>query len=322
MTLSKNTPAITVQPIHFEDHSGIAFERLAFAYLLRTNDWISLEWYGQTGSDSGRDIWGVRADDRNPKGRTFCALCANWRKLTITKVKGDLKKLKKGPTGYPDECVVIGGGAVAAKLRDAIKKELKQAGIAEYEIWSGPEFEERLRAKTESLLERFTSGKSFPDSSKDLHMYVNSIQAVNDDERLALLASLFDRPAFYTPFQMESSIPAFKKAITDTIETLNTGLHCLRDGTEIRRVPSRHHIQDLKISKVLSTIEKKLAKLRASYDVFVKNGDIKGCGCADPDCPVFQSSPMAIQQLDSLRAEILDAFRTVYPKFDVVMARH
>jgi hypothetical protein len=29
---------------------------------LAKREWCSLEWYGQVGSDLGRDIWGVRDD--------------------------------------------------------------------------------------------------------------------------------------------------------------------------------------------------------------------------------------------------------------------
>jgi hypothetical protein len=50
-------PAKTVQPIHFEDFDGFQFERLVFAYHARTDKWRSLEWYGQAGSDLGRDTW-------------------------------------------------------------------------------------------------------------------------------------------------------------------------------------------------------------------------------------------------------------------------
>jgi hypothetical protein len=46
----------TVQPIHFEDFDGFQFERLVFAYHARTAKWRALEWYGQSGSDLGRDI--------------------------------------------------------------------------------------------------------------------------------------------------------------------------------------------------------------------------------------------------------------------------
>ena len=43
-------PAQYVQSVHFEDFDGRQFERLVFAYLARTEKWLSLEWYGQTGS--------------------------------------------------------------------------------------------------------------------------------------------------------------------------------------------------------------------------------------------------------------------------------
>ncbi|MHB8521526.1 MAG: hypothetical protein ACYDH9_12315 [Limisphaerales bacterium] len=315
--MTKHQPNSTVRRIHFEDFSGTDFERLVFAYMLRTNDWFSLDWYGQTGSDSGRDIWGIREDDKYPKGQRVCALCANWQKLTKKKAETDLAKLKSCPDGRPDKCIVIGGGVVSAELRDAIKAEASKAAINVCEVWSGPEFEERLRCKAESLLKRFVGGEAFPDSPKELRLFVGSVQVENDDERLALMSSLFDRPAFYTPFYQESSVPAFKKAITDTIEALGTGVHRLRDGTEIRRIPSRHQIQSPEIKRELGAIEKRLAKLRATYDSLVKTGEIRLCGCSDPECPTFQPSPSAIQQMDQIRTRILDSFRKVYPKFDV-----
>ena len=45
--------SVTVNPVHFEDFSGEQFERLVFAYHLRTESWRELEWYGQVGSDLG-----------------------------------------------------------------------------------------------------------------------------------------------------------------------------------------------------------------------------------------------------------------------------
>ncbi len=315
--MNKYPASATVHPIHFGDLKASDFERLVFAYLLRTSDWLSLDWYGQTGGDAGRDIWGVREHDRFPKGQKLCALCANWQKLTKAKVKSDLGKLKKPPASMPDKCIVISGGSISAKLRDAIKQEATTSGVNDCEVWSGPEFEERLRNKAESLLKRFFDGEPFPDSAPELQHFVASVPAETDEERLALIASLFDRPAFYTPFHQESSVPAFKKAITDTIEALGTGIHRLRDGTEIRRVPSRHQVESPAARKALAAIERQVAKLRATYDTLVKSGEIRLCGCQDPECPVFQPSPVAIQQMDQLRTEILTSLRHVCPKFDV-----
>lgn len=310
-------PASTVHRIRFDDLSGSEFERLVFAFLLRTNDWMSLDWHGQAGGDSGRDIWGVREHDMFPSGQKVCALCANWQKLTLAKAKKDLKKLTTVTTGLPDKCIVIGGGIISANLRDKIKAAAAKLRIRECEVWSGVEFEERLREKAESLLKRFVGGEVFPDSVHQLQQFVGTILAETDDERLSLMGALFDRPAFYTPFNLESSVPVFKKAITDTIEALGTGIHRLRDGTEIRRIPSRHTIKSPETKKELATIEKRLAKLRATFDHLVDTKEIRPCSCKDPNCGTFMPSPSAIQQMDAIRTEILESFRKLYPKFDV-----
>jgi len=38
---------LLVNPIHFEDFGGRQFERLVFTYVLRTDRWRTIEWYGQ-----------------------------------------------------------------------------------------------------------------------------------------------------------------------------------------------------------------------------------------------------------------------------------
>lgn len=316
-------PNRIVQPVHFEDFDGHQFERLVFAYLLRTDNWLSLEWYGQTGSDSGRDIWGVRERDGNPKGQKVCIQCTNRKSLAYKKVQEDLKKIIGGPNGKPDAFIVVAGGAVSATLRDRVKKVCEQKQVYTSEIWSAYEFEERLRAKAEPLLKRFIAGDVFPDAPADLRTISQAISPQSDRETLALMAGLFDRPAFYTPFHQESSIPAFKKAITDTIEALNTGVHRLRDGTEIRRIPSRHSIKSPKIKRALSQIEGMLGELRARYDEYIKNGDIHPCGCNVPDCPVFSVTHQAAREMDYPRTKILEAFRRQYPAFEVKLGwRH
>lgn len=310
-------PNCTVQPVHFEDFGGHHFERLVFAYLIRTDNWVSLEWYGQTGSDSGRDIWGVRERDGYPQGQKVCAQCANRKSLTYKKVQVDLAKIISGPNGKPDAFIVVAGGSVSATLRDQTKKLCEQNQVYTNEIWSDKEFEERLRARAESLLKRFIEGEEFPDTPVDLRNFAEAITPQSDNEVLALMGGLFDRPAFYTPFHQESSIPAFKKAVTDTIEALNTGIHRLRDGTEIRRIPSRHAIQSAETRRILSQIEQMLGQLRAKYDESIKSGDIRPCGCDVPDCPVFFVSPRAASEMDRLREGILKTFHRLCPTFDV-----
>jgi hypothetical protein len=314
-------PSSIVNPIHFEDYDPRDFERLVFAFLLRTERWQTLEWYGQVGADLGRDVWGVRDSDEQQK-RTVCIQCANRRRVPLKKVLQDIDRVIAAPNGTPSEFLLIAGGAVSSRLRDAIKKYATQKQILACAVWSGPEFEERLRNNAESLLKRFAHGETFPDTVPEIRKLVESVSVAKDEEILVLMASLFDRPAFYTPFHQESSIPAFKKAITDTIEAFSTGVHRLRDGTEIRRMPSRHDLKSAGLRTSLSEIERMLCALRVKYDELLKSGDLRPCGCNDPNCPVFMVSPMAAREMDKLRTSILDAFRKIYPPFGVHLGWH
>ncbi|MBN1176577.1 MAG: hypothetical protein JXA51_02740 [Dehalococcoidales bacterium] len=306
-------PATLVQKIHFEDFSGEQFERLVFAYLLRTEQWSTLEWYGQVGADLGRDIWGEREDSKVK----VCVQCANRHPLSYEKIRKDLDKIVSAPNGLPNEFILVAGSNLSARMRDKVKIYAKNKDIYYCSIWSGQEFEEMLRAKAESLLQRFVRGEAFPDSPKEIQSFLSKLEPIDDNEILTLMAGLFDRPAFYTPFNQESSIPAFKKAISDTIEALNTGIHRLRDGTEIRRIPSRHQVKDKLIRDTLNKIERMLSKLRATYDIFLRQGEIKPCGCGDPDCPVFFVSPTAAREMDIIRVKILNEYIKIYPPFQV-----
>jgi len=145
-----------VHPIHFEDYSGIQFERLVFAYVLRMEDWDIIEWLGQTGDDDGRDIWGSKNDI------SYCYQCANYGKsVPFKKVTDDIDKLVKKRL-IPDYFIVICGGRVSASIRTAIKNYAGQYGIKETRVWSGAEFEERLRKDVPALVERFVEGIEFP----------------------------------------------------------------------------------------------------------------------------------------------------------------
>jgi hypothetical protein len=99
-----------------------------------------------------------------------------------------------------------------------------------------------LRLRAEYLLHRFVQGVEFPDVEADIQKFTDDFPDLSDADVLQLMASVFDRPAFRTPFQQESS-PCFSKAIEDTIGALNTGLWRTREGVEIRRIPSIHHLR-------------------------------------------------------------------------------
>lgn len=132
---------------------------------------------------------------------------------------------------------------------------------------------------------------------------------VDDDRILAALEVVLDRPALYEPFA-NCRNAYFGKAVSDVVEALNTGVHRLRDGTEIQRVPSRHQLKGKKAGEALAGIVDTLGDLRALHASLVERALINdGCGCA--------KNAEASAPLDELRRKII-AFHTVRPTF----ARH
>jgi hypothetical protein len=304
-------PATSVHPIHFEDLDGFDFERLVFAYHWRTDRWRSLEWYGQAGSDLGRDIWGVRED-----GETVCIQCVNRKNLTFNKVATDIAKVLKAPNGLPHRFRVVAQSKISAKMRDKIKPYVLALGVKECDAWSGTEFEEFLRHGAEVLLKRFFDGEPFPDIPGDLKKLAESASPQTDDEILALYVRVFDRPAFYTPIHQESNLGDFKQAITDTIQALGTGIWKARDGRVIEPIPSRHQLKSADLRAKLQTVEIALSRLRARYDEMTRTGVLRHCQCNDPNCPTFFFQPYdGAHELQRLRDEVVAAFGRAYPKF-------
>ena len=303
--------ATYVQPIHFEDFDGAQFERLVFAYHARTESWKSLEWYGQTGSDLGRDIWGVRGD-----GESVCVQCVNRTGLTFAKIRDDLSKVLRAPNGVPKRFRIVARSTVSAEMRDKIKAHVKSKAVTDCDIWSGKEFEEFLRHKAESLLKRFVGGELFPDAEPELTLFAQADGLVSDDDILAMMAKLFDRPAFYTPIHQESNLPDFKQAITDTIQALGTGIWKARDGQVIGRIPSRQELKSDILRAKVQAVEVALSRLRAKFDELIKSGVLTHCQCKDPTCPVYFFKPYgAAHELERLRRDVLTAFRDAYPGF-------
>jgi len=162
-----NPPTKLVHSIHFEDYDGKQFERLVFAYHLRTDQWRSLEWYGQVGGDLGRDIWGVRQDSS-----TICIQCANRRRVTYSKAIQAIDKVVTSRNGRPDIFKFVCACNVSAESRDKIKEYARTKGVSNCDIWSGPEFDEYLRARCETLIQRFVLGEISPDSAEELRRFV------------------------------------------------------------------------------------------------------------------------------------------------------
>jgi hypothetical protein len=155
-----------VRPVHFEDFSGKDFERLVFAYVLRSR-WPDAEWLGETGGDHGRDVWcpGRR--------KTTAFMCANFKTLTLAKVISDLNRLANLEK-RPAEIFVVCGGRVSAQLRVKVKEAAIKCGFNRITVWSGSELEERIRITAPDLLSRFCCGEEFPDTLEGLRVFAES----------------------------------------------------------------------------------------------------------------------------------------------------
>ena len=302
----------TVLPIHFEDRSGNEFERLAFAYFSRQKNWDKIDWRGQTGKDGGRDIWGQYNNE------SYCYQCANYQNLTEKKVKEDIDKLVKHKT-IPDNLIIVCGGKVSNDIRNKATNYAKSKNIKNTIVLTGVEFEELIRNNSPELIKRFVEGESFPETPSELIKLATELVVKNDKDIISLIAECFDRPAFTTYFRQESNIPNFEKAINDTIEVLNTGIHRLRDGTIIRTIPSRHKITDQNLKTELARITKLVVKLRDKFNDLRRKDEIKPCSCNQPNCPVWLLSNNACRIMDDLRREILDKFRQIKPDFNITI---
>ncbi|MEI6502784.1 MAG: hypothetical protein WCP21_17380 [Armatimonadota bacterium] len=308
----------TVGPVHFEDFSGEQFERLVYAYYWRTQRFDTLEWLGQLGSDAGRDILGVTQSDYG-RTETWCIQCANRKSLTYKKASDDMEKACNAATGKPDHFRFVIRSSVSAAMRGKIKKRADELELWDTQILTGVEFEERLRSACESLLRRFCIGEAFPDDPAALRAFIMDTAPANDQEWLAINAQVFDRPAFTTPFSGESSLPAFKQAITDTIEALNTGKYYNRRGDLIRDILPRHKMTDPTIKEGLASIVRHLTRLRRLYDEFIVSGDIRPCECHEDDCPVHMISHKAEETMERERHAVLDEYRLLWAPFDVTI---
>lgn len=173
-TGSRCLPSKTVRPIRFDELDGAEFERLVLAFLFVGYRWRTLEWYGQVGGDQGRDIWGVLEDERRAPGVTVCVQCANRVRLTSEKIRDDLRKLADAPEGLPDRYLVVSGGKLSAKLRDAIKAAARKHGIKDVDVWSGVDLEERLQSRAPQVLRRFFDGEHFPDDPATLRKFLET----------------------------------------------------------------------------------------------------------------------------------------------------
>lgn len=295
-----------VARVHFDDFSGEQFERLCFAYLLRRSEFSNVEWYGQLGADGGEDIVATRDD-----GTPHIFQCANYRRLTLAKVKADIAKVAARSRSAGAMFTLIAGGQVSAPLRDKVRAVAVATGFAHADIWSAAEMEERLRRDAPDLLRRFVEGVLFPELPSALIGFAADSSKQTDDTIVRGLAVAFDRPAFKTPFNRESSLPRFRAAIAEALSTLNTG-----QGPSGKVLASKHDVRDSTVRRALDDLVERLVQLRATFDQLIRDGEIRGCGCGQDDCPVFMMSDVAARTMDHLRLSLLLEVHRLHPAFE------
>ncbi|MCB9854654.1 MAG: hypothetical protein H6818_03125 [Phycisphaerales bacterium] len=152
--------------IHFEDLGGHAFERIVYAYLAYTTEW-ELSWLGESGSDGGRDIWGIMPPsplEESPK--TVCVFCANYRSLDKQKLEEDFRSLDMRVNARPDHLMVFCGGKVSNTVRDHASTLAAKRGIKLIRIVSGAEFETELRTRARAAYDDLVAGKAGCENSK------------------------------------------------------------------------------------------------------------------------------------------------------------
>lgn len=294
----------STHPISFSNLSGHEFERLVFAVLLRMRAWHSLNWQGQSGSDGGRDIVGV-CDDRYGTTKKVVVACANWKSFTLGKATGDIDSFVKTLGGPPGEVIVVAGSSVSSDTKDKIDEHARSKKIYESQTWSGTEFEELLRFHAPSVLDRFFHGIELPDDEKSLRDFMQKLNPTTAVEAAEMLAELFRRPLFETPIGEESSLPAFRQAIGDTIGALNTGIWRDREGAVISQVPSIASFSDSRVVAGLKDCVSSLNNLRRAFDKGLRDKGIRPCDCGQADCPTFSIDIAYCHQLETLRSKAL-----------------
>jgi hypothetical protein len=142
----------------------------------------------------------------------------------------------------------------------------------------------------------------------ELRAFVSQTMPPSDQDIVLALTAALDRPAFRTPFHMESSLPRFREAIAETIQTLNTGL--TPQGVQLL---SKMQIRDPQLRLKVEGVVQGLVALRAMFDELIRKKEIIPCGCGDPYCPIYQLSGLAARQMDERRQRILEIAHSLNP---------
>lgn len=129
------------------------FEKLCAAVLSQSG-FVNIQWFGQTGSDKGRDIIAEKFDRPVPgveRRQRWMVQCKRYTKAALS--KGELKDLLDAALEHSIDCVlIIVTAAVSANLRDWLKSAAQKYPFDAL-IWEEIDFRRQVNAMRPELLE-------------------------------------------------------------------------------------------------------------------------------------------------------------------------
>jgi hypothetical protein len=137
-----------------------------------------------------------------------------------------------------------------------------------------------------------------------------------DQNILELVERLFGRSAYKTSINDEEG-QKFRKAISDTIKGLNTGIWQTREDQVIDTFHSRFDAKDLKLKSALEDVAHQLGVLRSQFDHLVVDHQItrEKDDHAGFERWCWHYTPRAQHLLQELRSNILTQVEQICPSF-------
>jgi hypothetical protein len=78
-----------------------------------------------------------------------------------------------------------------------------------------------------------------------------------------------------------------------------------------------HHLRDPHAKATVARVVQLTDQLRRVFVSRLRDGSIKHCACGKEDCPVFMLNPKVALELDHVRHQLLEAFRSAHHDFNV-----
>ncbi len=170
----------------WQNISPPVFEKLCAAVLAKSG-FVNVQWFGEAGSDKGRDIIAERVDAPVPgveRRERWLVQCKRY--VTKSIGKGELKALLDSAMEHSiDAVLVIVTASVSANLRDWLARAAKNYPFRAF-IWEELDFRRQVNAIRPELLEsipELTAGKEpvwmYPVSTGEIHLGCNEFGAVS-----------------------------------------------------------------------------------------------------------------------------------------------